>query len=324
MSLHLVRFKKSASQGSPVVFKKNEVYVFNDHFKSLIPSNLIESIPFNDIAPYTNQRTLLIIRSGGIGDIIALSCLCRVPEQTILLTDKAIFPAADLWERKPAVKHFNQPLFTASSINELKRIIITIGRLEGEDIIMQGGSQNWYEVFYKSAGQPIGELRPKLREYKLETIKGCLIVEKSTSVNRTANLAELVAAASTQFEQVCIASQQKWTTRQYIEAVASFEYCISVDTSAVHIREGLGLPTLALYGAFTTDSRTKGYKHTHAIDLADYPYPNQTEPRCVPCFKHGQTPCNKNNGTPFAPCLAYIAEIVSTELENHYAAYTGK
>ena len=314
--LHLVRFRKSATQGSPVVFKKNEVYVMNDHFKSLVPSNLIESMPFDEIKPYTNQRTLLIIRSGGMGDIIALSCLANVAEQTILLTDRNIIPVADLWAKKPMVKHFNQPLFTSPSLDHLKKILSTVGRLDGEDIIHAGGHQNWYEVFYKAAGQPIGQLRPNLRTYRPDPIKGCLIVERSTSVNRTANLIEIVAAAATKYEHICIASQQNWTTREYIEAVARYEYCISVDTSAVHIREGLGLPTLALYGAFHKNSRTSGYIYTKSLQLTDEPYPGQTQPRCTPCFLHGNKPCQFNQGTEYAPCLSFIAHQIKDALHS--------
>jgi ADP-heptose:LPS heptosyltransferase len=54
---------------------------------------------------------------------------------------------------------------------------------------------------------------------------------------------------------------------------------ISVDSAIVHFREGIQKPCIGIYGQFTTECRTKYYKHTHTFDIkSDCPH--------MPCFVH--------------------------------------
>lgn len=302
MSFHLVRFRQNAG-----LAQKNGVYLFNSANLAKVPPKLVDVLPLSVIAPYTNQPTLFLIRSGGMGDLIALSVLQNVAPRTIVLTQRKHFPALELWRKTPVMKDINDPIFKAKNVQEMLTVCSQMGQMVGEDIIEQGGAENWYEIFYKAVGREPAELRPQLKQITAEKIPGCLIVSKATSVNRSAYHAELAAVASQYFDCVDIAHEMNWTTRQYIQALAAYEYVISVDTSAIHIREGLGLPGLGLYGAFTTDSRTRGYKFTTCIDTG----------KCTPCFKHGYIPCKHNEGKPFAPCLTNITDIVNQHLKEY-------
>lgn len=302
MSFWLVRLKQNVGAG-----RKNGVYLFNSANLAKVPPKLVDVLPLETIQQYTNQQTLLLIRSGGIGDLIAMSVLQDIAPKTIVLTQAKHFPALQLWRKPPTMKDINSPIFMASNPAEMLKICAGIGIMQGEDIIEQGGSTNWYEVFYRSVNQPIGELRPQLIQPQAEQIPGCLIVSQSTSVNRTADSAELAAVARNYFHRVDIAHEQNWTARQYFDALAAYEYVISVDTSAIHIREGFGLPALGLYGSFTTDSRTRGYKYTNCIDTG----------KCTPCFKHGYIPCKYNTDGKHAPCLTGITDIVNQKLKEY-------
>lgn len=302
MSFHLVRFKQNAGRA-----QKNGVYLFNGTNLAKVPPKLIDVLPLEIIKQYTNQPTMFLIRSGGMGDLIALSVLQNVAPRTIVLTQRKHFPALALWQKPPIMKDINDPIFKAKNVQEMLTVCSQMGIMQGEDIIEQGGAENWYDIFYKSVNQPIGERRAQLRQVERNPIPGCLIVSKSTSVNRSANHEELASVAGAYFERVDIAHEMDWTTAQYIQALADYEYVISVDTSAIHIREGLGLPALGLYGAFTTGSRTTGYKYTTCIDTG----------KCTPCFKNGYIPCKYNNGKPFAPCLTNITDIVNQHLKQY-------
>lgn len=298
--MHLVRFKRSVE-----TFKKNGVYLFDNENIKRIPLSLYDSIPYNSIRPFTNQSTLLLVRSGGIGDIIAMSVLSKVAKRVIFLTQKKYAPYLNLWTRPPQIKHFGEPLFMAGSLDELIFNTRDLARLSGEDTIELGSKENWYDIFLKSAGQPTGSQRPDIQRPPHSYKTGCLIVSKAGMINRTANRIDIENAARNHFSVVINTEDMNWTTQEYIEALASFAYCITTDTSALHIREGFGLPALGLFGPFVKDSRSSGYVYTHSI---------QIDSGCPPCHIHNKQPCHKNQGTPFAPCLSNMAEQINREL----------
>ena len=124
-------------------------------------------------------------------------------------------------------------------------------------------------------------------------------------MNRSFKLAEI---ASKYFENVVISHATKWTNQEYLQALNDYEFVVSVDTSAIHIREGLGLPALGLYGAFSVESRAKYYQFTKCIDVKN---------DCLfsPCFTHNEKPCTENKGG-YAPCLSNYPYI-NEELEKY-------
>jgi ADP-heptose:LPS heptosyltransferase len=126
---------------------------------------------------------------------------------------------------------------------------------------------------------------------------------------------ELQQIALKYLSHVVVAHEQNWTTPEYLKAVIDYEFVISVDTSAIHIREGLSLPALGLYGAFSVDSRAKYYKHVKCIDV-------KNECLLSPCFNHSQKPCSENKGTNFAPCLTNY-EHIETELKEYLNQLNG-
>ena len=77
-----------------------------------------------------------------------MSVLQNVAPKTIVLTQRKHFSALSLWQNPPTMKDINDPIFMASNPAEMLKICAGMGIMQGEDIIEQGGSTNWYEVFY--------------------------------------------------------------------------------------------------------------------------------------------------------------------------------
>lgn len=292
---------------SPSV-KKGGVYFVNEA-NAKIFSRVAKIYPFELIEKYSNQPELLIVRTGGIGDLIALSILGGVAPKVTVLTQKKHLHLFDWWQIKPTAKHFNEPLFVVKNEKELIGRCSKIGTMIGEDLIEQGGNQNWYEVFCKSVGRGLISGRPLLKSVEKCQIPGCLVVSEASSINRTADPEMLKRIANKFFENVYMANEQHLTTDEYIDVLSKIEFVISVDTSAIHFREGIGLPAFGIYGAFTTESRTKYYTQTKSIDVAN---------SCPisPCFTHLYSPCKHNGGFPFAPCLSNENQM-ELELKNY-------
>lgn len=251
------------------------------------------------IPKYTNQHTMLLVRSGGMGDIMALSSLVGIAENTIVLTQNKYKPLGDYFSEKCTFKSFQEPLFVTKFPQRLEDYISEIGMMYGDMVIENGDRRNWFEVLSESVNQPFDEEygRPQLKSLSTKTNDTCIVVPSASCINRTADRNILKDVASRYFETVVMADEQKWTTAQYLQALDEAKFVISVDTSAIHFREGIKKPALGIYGAFTTDSRTKYYKYTDSIDVVSG-CPLQ------PCFKHEQDICpHVTKESTHAPCL---------------------
>jgi hypothetical protein len=291
LNYYLTRFKRTVNN-----FKKDEVYLFDEVNLRTIPRQIVEFMNIDEIADYKDQPNLLIIRSGGMGDIAALSCLHDKAPRVTLYTQAIYQPIAELWETKPIFKALTRPLFNVDSIAKLRLILTQYGQLSKRvDDIEKGSKENWYDIFQQSAGIEAIRRWPCLKYTPTQTIEGCLLVTKASAKHRTLNHTDVHDVASLYFDKVVNANDMKWNTAQYIEALASYKYCITTDTSAVHIREGLNKQTIALYGPFTSGSRVGGYAYTKAINV-------KSSCAIQPCHRPNKMPCPFiENG--FAPCM---------------------
>ena len=288
--MYLVRIKKAHPP-----FIKDGVYLFDAENVKKVPDSYGEKYPYDNIQLYTNQKNLFIVRSGGIGDLMAYSILHDIAPNVTVLTQEKYRPFMKLWKTPPTFKHPGQPILIAKSWTDLENKLKDWGRLSGiEDEIELGSKECWYDIINRAANRPSVRRRPELIEPSGEQIKGCLIVSKASVVDRTADSTAIVKAVTPYFKHIVLAHEQDWTAQQFITALMRYEYVISTDTSAVHIREGLGLPALGLYGPFVKECRTDGYLFTKSI---------QIDSGCTPCQRHSRIPCQYNQGTKYAPCL---------------------
>ena len=304
--MNLVRLK--VKNGDLV---KNGVYIFDPNNTAKIPAKYADIIPFDSLKPYTNEANLLLVRSGGIGDLMAYSILHDRAPQIAFVSQGKYRPYMKLWQTPPKFKAFETPIFLANNTQDFYNKLKHYGRLTGrEDDIEKGSKENWYKIISESAGIPATRLRPQLIKPSGQTIPGCMIVSKASITDRTANHEDVIKAASPYFKHIILSHNQQWSNDEYISALMRYEYVISVDTSAIHIREGLGLPALGLYGAFVKECRTSGYIYTTSI---------QVDSGCPPCQRHSRIPCPKNTGTPFAPCLSgnRMIEQIQHEIHNY-------
>jgi hypothetical protein len=285
----LVRIKKANPP-----YQKDGVYLFDDANVEKVPSSYGEKYNYDELPVFSGQPNLLLIRSGGIGDLMAYSVLHDIAN-VVFVTNGQYRPFLKLWKTPPTFKEPKNPIWFARNESDMRAKMATYGRLSGvEDAIELGSTRNWYEIINESAGRPNDRLRPQLNKPDVPFIEGCLVVSKASVVDRTANTQDVVDAVSPYFSNVVIAHEQDWTAQEYINALAGFEYVVSVDTSAIHIREGFGLPALGLYGAFLKECRTSGHEYTTAIQINN----------CTPCHRHSRYPCKFNTHNHFAPCLS--------------------
>lgn len=335
-------------------FKSNGVYWCDSKFIGFDSDfRRRHGIPFHDgvspsaityrtsLIPYfeLGKDKLLIIR-GGIGDLLALSVLHDIAPEVIILTTKSLFPILDWWRTKPRLKHFNEPLFTVKYPKKIEEYCSELSQQNGDHVIAQGSRENWYRIIYRSVGYSDAEIdklaqRPQLQEGPLEKNRlspgALLIVHKATSINRSADPASIVEAIL-QWEnwpgqdlywydenrrlirngQPVDNKQTKLT--QYLTDLYHADFVISVDTSAIHFREGIRKPALGIYTSFSAESRCSGYKFTRSMNMKS-PCPYQ------PCFLNFK-PCGIiREGETHAPCLGTAGnpDFVS-QLKNELAA----
>jgi hypothetical protein len=287
-------------------FVKDGVYLFDDENVKKVPDKAADKYNYFNIKPITTQKNLLLIRSGGIGDLMAYSVLQHRAENVVFITQAKYRPYLKLWQKPPIFKAPSSPIFIAKTFESMVKQLEDYGRMTGEeDAIELGSRENWYNIINRAANQPNEHQRPQLIQPQGEQIKGCLIVSNSSVVDRTADNTAIVKACLPYFNHIILAHDQGWKDEEYINALMRYEYVISVDTSAIHIREGFGLPALGLYGAFEKDCRTLGHIYTQSIQINN----------CTPCHRHSRLPCQFNQGTKFAPCLS--GEVMTKQIEEH-------
>lgn len=294
--------------------------------------------PTSIIPPYKDQDKLLIVR-GGIGDLLALSILHDTAPEVIVLTQKSLYPVLDWWKTPPKRKDFNEPLWTVKYPAKITDVAGRLGQTSGDHAITAGSRENWYDITARSVGRIGLPGRPQLRQDKrpayIDRIgtRSILIVHNATSVNRTAELAPILEAIDGSGMDVFYYDAKRHLIRedkhspkvwpnptpleQYLSDLYYAGFVISVDTSAIHFREGIGKPALGLYSSFTTESRTRDYQFTHSIDI-------KSDCTLAPCFLNftkcpvGQKIEQELGPIHWAPCLGRDNEQIIEQVREGY------
>jgi len=307
-------------------------------------SDFYQIFDFEDLFdPWTSGsgRRLLMLRSGGLGDIAALSVYGHFADKINLLTFNNYLPVTDLWSIKPTIHDLNGPVFSGIDFIRLNFLRKNYGYLDVNDIIEKGMRKNWYEVFIDLINKPFSEElgRPYFQRIVFPSKKydiDILINNKATGRMRSMNLKHIVEAISKvaphrrifafeyqsdgqKFDNVTFLDAK--TSRQYVDFLLSAKDVITIDSAPAHIREGCRLPALALYFSFDSESRTKYYKYIQSVNL-----PAVCE--LQPCFLHGINPEDHcimaTDEELYAPCadrlfkdvVNYLAEMVNKYFKN--------
>lgn len=278
-------------------FIRGGVYWVDETNAAQVPPAYANFESADTIKKYDSHYHLLLVRSSGIGDIIALSSLVGYAEKTTILTQSKYKPLAAYFELPVTFKGFEEPLFNIEYSKGLDYYTQRTGMMYGDTDIDNGSRDNWFEILSKSVNFEFEPDygRPQLISLTNEVNDVCIVVSKSSSVNRTANKETLDKLARKHFKNVIHADEMGWTFSEYLHELDKAKFVISVDTSAIHFREGIGKPALGIYGAFSAESRTKYYEYTESINV-------KSDCDLQPCFLHQQR-CPKITNETFAPCL---------------------
>lgn len=289
--------------------------------------------------------TKIVIRSGGIGDIIALSTICeQLPGRVIFITNPKYFPIFDYYKKEVTPRSFLDPVFRNVSFLKLSEMKRTYRYLDFRGVVENGSSKNWYDIFYEETNIPKGERRPRLKRiYPERDDNYLLICHRSTSNMRSMRFEDIYKSVKESgLKSLKISVHDTNLNREdyefihkvndveilhaddideYLQDVYDANMVISVDSAALHFREGLELPAIGIYNSFSAYCRTDGYKFTHSFDI-------KSTCEDQPCFMHQfhngkvHDNCQHGQGLTYAPCFGYKTPDLNSQLVNGINSWT--
>lgn len=322
--LRMIHGSDLVKLGQMQAFMRNQYMIIDDM------TNFIPPFVFDYRDAY---KKLIFSRGAAIGDLVALSSpvvkMIDLGYDVTMVTEAAGFGIVDWYEKVPRKKNYNDPFITNYRFGSDH--VKQYGHIDILGIIEKGERTNWYEVLYAVMNWPFSPAmgRPRLRLDRPDGEKrlngdDLLFVVKATDSRRSIpiwtayNCAK--AAGLDKKYRLCVHRfnmkeiETEWIemkrpnlhiieTSSKSQALLDFYdagYVISSDTGAFHFREGVQKKALGIYGAFSTDARTKYYIYTRSFDLAKS-CPKQ------PCFEHGSLDgnfCTENKDKLFySPCV---------------------
>ena len=263
-------------------------------------------------------NNVLIICGGGIGDIIAYSALCKYlhekGKKVHFATQKKYFDVLKWFQTPVEILDVEKPIFRDFSLSNRISKYSTWRRIITEMIIPLHNNRDWFEVIFAySYVDKIDTkyLRPQLIKKRLtkkqsnidKKVKTLLICNQSSCMMRNIEFDEIYRAIPEDVKKDYkihayednisgLDTMNKFTGKyqdvHFILAPTLADFLndlydatdiITVDSAAVHFREGIGKRCLAMYNSFDKACRTSYYKHITAVNI-------KSECDKQPCFKH--------------------------------------
>ena len=317
-------------QPRPATFVKGQLYLMSDYQTTLLYATClncgvsqIDFSKYHEIdnflkGPANKTKTIILHRTGGIGDIIALSSICKYLSEnkynvlfyTITEKYKSVF---EWFDCNIDVKNYEDILPFKNNLNfNLNRS--KFGLLEYENIVEKNLKQNWFEIFFNYLnnidfmiwGRP--HLKIPKREHIQRVHNGILFTLKATANIRSIDFKPVYLALEPLLKGVDIDLYihennlsdkdleyiktlkdnrikilEKCDLSQFLWDCSDAGLLISTDTGSLHFREGVEKSALGIYNAFTSDCRTKYYQFVRTIDI-------KSNCQYQPCFIHTQWP----------------------------------
>lgn len=299
-------FLKYANENKIKINKILKYYEVNQYFKNL------------DYSEKDKIGRVIIIRTGGIGDLIALSAIGNY------ILDSGINKVNFVTQQKYLdLFYFMSSKFKAQSfftpvIDEAEKYTHNIRTIYFEGII-ENSKDNWYEIqfnrikasFDQSYGRPILEKNIEVERILPKETKNIIINLKASSPVRSSSITkEFIDIIKTwasrktnkykiflfkrnlnKFEYQMLEELnddkinliESGSLLNFLKIAYQADFSISVDTSLIHFVEGIGKPGLGIYSSFPTEARTKYYKYTKCVNIHS-PCHHQ------PCFIHTKQP----------------------------------
>lgn len=256
-----------------------------------------------------DPKVLFTHISGGIGDVIAFSAIAEyLRDKTLhVYCDAKFFPVFEWFTNSNIKLHpFHDPIITDYTPTKRLMIAHTHARLRLEYAAVEAGCLNWYDAMFRRIGlpgAPEGFNRPWLApdlECGIEK-NNILIGHRASCQMRSSEFADFYIPVKEAYpdskifvhERDLTTSDLRFITREandvniieqtniagYLFNLTTYSLVVSTDTAAVHFREGLGLPCLAVYGAIPAEIRTSGYRFARSFNVkSSCPF--------QPCLKH--------------------------------------
>lgn len=301
------KFKRGELYPSNDLMKQKFIEYLNSQFAKTKDNRylkLVTFIPSDELFQRAhkdgNFKELIVVRYGGIGDLIALtSILDYFDDKNIhFITQEHYFPIFDWFVKKPKLYRNDRPIKEP----QYKGNYACYHSL---NLVENGHSENWFHLFFKFIGEdnPGEEFyRPALKLQRINNNisnverlsngkPSLLIVNRSTAMMRSIKLNDVIKSlpnknkynifaykigVTEEAKNVNIIESDNQTF--YLDLYDA-DMVISVDTGALHFREGIEKPAIGLYNSFTTDSRTKYYQYTKSFDI-------KSTCKHQPCFFH--------------------------------------
>lgn len=347
--MDVVHIKKTFSDTLGNVYEKGNLKFITPNQKQLFINKIVETClktrnidvlnymeffnlddfikPVNYNSKFNN---LLIVRSGGIGDIIALSSIIDYFEDKniFFLTQKKYYPLFEWFNKKPfrlldyydcIFKEWNKQRFNLSR-----------WRRFNADGLIEKSKENWFKIFFEAIGIIDIEnqwCRPDLKKQRINNKKSgiqlksngkksLLICNKATAMMRSIELNDILDCLPANIYD----NYQIFTHKQNIQDDDNLENItiletdlegflldsfdadevIATDTGVIHFREGIQKHCIALFNSFTIESRTKYYEFIDSFQI-------KSDCNLQPCFLHETDKikfCSKCEKWQFsAPCF---------------------
>ena len=283
-------------------FFKGEMYICSNEAKEklydLIPEKPCQFIDIQKFFKSYNHEekgtfTKLIIRYGGIGDLVALSSICnQLTGKVLFVSQQKYSPVLQLYENTPELIHYEEPIFKNVDFRKQIELKKQVRLCDFGSLVENGSNKNWFEIFYNQLNIKSNIYRPNLtKRYNQQNY--LLICPKSSASFRTIQFETIYNALKqtelfSKYWPICVNNADLSTNdrnfienngkniiniittasiREYLESVEKAGLVISVDTGSLHLREGWQLPAIGLYNSFTAECRTSGYKFTKSFNI---------------------------------------------------------
>ena len=255
---------------------------------------------FNDFKSEEGYARLFTHIGNGIGDIFAFSAMAnylqRYPLQ--IHVAKRFHPIFKWFKRELTLKDYFESIaddFTPA--NRLMRYKF-LNRLPIENAAVEAGTDNWIDAHFKRIGidaAPEGYCRPMLKTERISTQKpklikkSVLICNRSSCQMRSSTFEDFYLPTVKAFpnhkiyvhdsdlrqrdydfikqNDIQVTVLPKCSISDFLLNVYDAGIVISTDSGAIHFREGVEKPGLAVFGAMKMSSRMSGYKFTKGFDV---------------------------------------------------------
>lgn len=266
---------------------------FESHIKYLYwCKHWSNQLPVYNFKSANKPEKVIIMRSGGIGDLLAYSSIAkflRLQGITPIIRTIQEFSSLGEW--------FDLPVEGQSYFDPAKKVSSDKVHIIPIEYNISSKHQHWFEMWFQGMNAPFTPEfgRPYLRVYKQSSNirgkdKSILIQPRSSKLMKSAPFAYVYKAVrdvykknkifvhGSNLEQFDLEFIEYMNDKNvyilpnvnlenYLADVAAAWLTVSVDTAVTHLREGVRKPGLGIFNCFDAKSHTLYYQYTKNIDV---------------------------------------------------------